>query len=259
MIKNNKAIAFGAFILLFAIYLMMGQNSVPTGSDERTLPELEAVSPEVAEGAVRYFLSKDAPTDLDLHNLAYALVAFSFTPLTLPSDYQDRYQTSHGGGVVAGLRNITKSAKNIAERTKEVRRLEVKFKPKKELAREKGVQIWHKLASRNYEQAIIGLAWYYGKTNQYPNAYFFRRIAFLKGDEASAYWAKKYSRQLSSKELVQLEEEVEAITGQSYVESFEAALAKDLLKTMKRLENIDTEINAEVEKIIEEIEATAKN
>ena len=248
---NSKAIAIVSFCLIVGVYFLMARQAPVSepNLDEPVLSDLRATSPVELQNAVSHFRTISSPTDEELHNLAYAFVAFSFTPLTLPKDYRDRYGTSSGGGLVSGLRDLTNTTKNITARSTALAKLEAEFKPKKKIARQKGVEIWHKLASRRHEQAIIGLAWYYGKIEQYTDAYFFRRIASLEGDRASEYWAKRYSKQLPAETLVELEEEIKSITGSEYKETHEASLAKDLAQTITRLDNLDEEIETALEKL----------
>jgi len=252
---NSKAIAIVSFCLIVGVYFLMARQAPVSepNVNEPVLSDLRATNPTELQAAVSYFQTISTPTDEDLHNLAYAFVAFSFTPLALPEDYRDRYGTSSGGGLVAGVRNLTNTTKNITERTRALAKLEAEFRPKKKLARQKGVEIWHKLAARSHEQAIIGLAWYYGKIEQYTDAYFFRRIASLGGDGASDYWARRYSERLTSETILELEEEIKSITGTGYNETYKASLAKDLVQTMTRLENLDEEIETALEKLDQQL------
>ncbi len=226
------------FVKLKELKNVVRQNGPTPSLDDRTLPELAVVTPDKIKSSVATFFSNETPSDQDLYNLAYALVAYSFTPLTLPSDYADRHGAS-GGGIVAGLRNLTASMDNIAERRRALSRLEDKFRPQKQLAREKGLQIWHNLASRYHDQAVIGLAWYYGKVEQYNEAYFYRRIASIRGSEASAYWADKYSEKLTSVRVVELEKEIKGAANKTYSQKPEALLLKDLAKTLNSIEALD--------------------
>ena len=235
---SNKTIGFGVICLLLIAYMMIGQNAPTVTLDEKTLPELEVVTPDKVKGSVATFFSNETPSDQDLYNLAYALVAYSFTPLTLPSDYVDRHGAS-GGGIVSGLRHLTASMDNIAERRKALSRLEDKFRPQKQLAREKGLQIWHSLALRHHDQAVIGLAWYYGKVEQYDDAYFYRRIASIRGSEASAYWADKYFEKLTSVRVVELEKKIKRAANKTYSQKLESLLLEDLAKSLKSIEALD--------------------
>jgi hypothetical protein len=210
---NTKSIAIVSFSIIIGVYFLLDyQKSVPEPIIvEKVLVDLELVTPEEVQQAVNYFETIKTPNDQDLYNLAYKLVAFSFTPLTLPTDYQNKHRVSDGGGFFTGLRNLTNSTKNISDRARTRANLEAKFKPKKELARQRGVEIWKQLSLRQSKQAVLALAWFYGKTEQYQKAYFYRRIALLNGDEASDYWVKKYYLELTSEEVFGLEKQIKSM------------------------------------------------
>ena len=65
----------------------------------------------------------------------------------------------------------------------------------------------------HWRTAFICLAYYYGKTEDYQNAYFYRRLAFLRGDEPSNFWASEYSNQLLADKLMALETRIKEKIG----------------------------------------------
>ena len=199
------------FIFLFLLLTACQEEPAKQG---KQLGELSSISEHQIQREIDFYKSIENPNAEDRHNIAYSLVAFSLTTPRVSEANGDKKVDNSGGGVI---RSTGKFVGNVTREAKQLNRLKKRLAPMKENAAKNGLKIWHNLALENHLQAIIGLAYYYGKTEDYQNAYFYRRLAFLRGDEPSNFWASEYSNQLPADKLMALETRIKEKTGDSYL------------------------------------------
>lgn len=226
---SKNWIAFG-FVILVAI--LFAKCSAETVDEKKTdLPSLAPVELAQMKAERASFEALKNPTSADEYNLGYTLVAFNFTPVKLPKGYSTETNSdARPTGLVRTL--INKATQGAKDKVAAKKDLERKLKPTKEQALRKGLELWHGLASKNNQKAIIGLAWYYGKTKDYKNAFYFWRVAHLNGNDAFEYYTNLYASGLSESELRVLEGKVSHFVGTKY-QSFRGVLTTQMLEDMK--------------------------
>ena len=246
---SKNWVAFG-FVILVAI-LFAKYNSETVDEKKTDLPSLAPVEFAQMRAERTRFEALKNPTPTDEYNLGYTLVAFNFTPVKPPKGYSTETNTDARptGGLVRTL--ISKATQGAKDKVAAKKDLERKLRPTKEQALRKGLELWHNLASKNHQKAIIGLAWYYGKTKDYKNAFYFWRVAHLNGNDAFEYYTNLYASGLSESELRVLEDKVSHFVGTKY-QSFGGVL------TTKMLEDMKTDVAKEGKALTEELQNILK-
>ena len=226
---SRNWVAFGVVIL---VAILLSKCNSETVNEKTDLPSLASVELVQMETERTRFEAIKNPTPVDKYNLGYTLVAFNFTPAKLPKGYSTETNSdARPTGLVRTL--INKATHGVKTKIAAKKDLERKLKPTKEQALRKGLQLWHDLASKNNQKAIIGLAWYYGKTKDYKNAFYFWRVAHLNGNDAFKYYTNLYASGLPERELRVLEDKVSHFVGTKY-QSFRGVLTTKMLEDMKK-------------------------